>query len=347
MKKTSLKDIAQAVGVSTTLVSYVLNNKKENRIGRDVAQKIREVAKSLNYRPNQIAKSLKTSKTNTLGLIVADIANPFFSALARIIEDEADKENYTVIFGSSDENPQKCRKLITTLLNRQVDGLLIAPPAGTESQLLDLQKQGVPFVLVDRYFPALETNYVALDNFQAMYKGVQQLIDSGYQRIGLVTFETPLFHIHERSRGYESALRDNHIVLHEEWHQVIDLIKLESDVNKAIQLLTTGPNAVEAIIFTTNTLSLHGLKYIKSLPIRVPDDLAVICFDETEAYDLFYTPLPFIKQPSAEIGKQATNLLIKELATEHQLTQINLPASLIMPDSASVIPSTSQPLSTV
>lgn len=339
MKKTSLKDIAQSVGVSTALVSYVLNNKKENRISKEVAQKIREVAKALNYRPNQIAKSLKTSKTNTLGLIVADIANPFFSSLARIIEDEADKANYTVIFGSSDENPQKCRKLITTLLNRQVDGLIIAPPAGTESQLLDLQRQGVPFVLVDRYFPALKTNYVALDNFQAMYMGVQQLIDSGYQRIGLVTFKTPLFHIHERTRGYQSALNDHSIDQHEDWVQVVDLKSLTSDVNKAIAMLTTGPDPVEAILFTTNTLSLCGLKYIKTLPIRVPDDLAVVCFDETEAYDLFYTPLPYIKQPSVEIGQQATQLLINALTTADKLTRINLKASLVLSYQSSPLPS--------
>ena len=338
MKKTSLKDIAQAVGVSTALVSYVLNNKKENRINKKVAQKIREVAKALHYRPNQIAKSLKTSKTNTLGLIVADIANPFFSTLARIIEDEADKENYTVIFGSSDENPQKCRKLITTLLNRQVDGLLIAPPAGAESQLLDLQRQGIPFVLVDRYFPGLKTNYVVLDNHQAMYLGVQHLIRAGYRRIGLITFKTSLFHIHERTRGYQSALNDQSIPQHEDWLQVVDLNRFEADISQALQTLTTGPAPVDAIIFTTNTLSLQALRLLKSSPIRVPDDLAIICFDETDTYDLFYAPLPYIRQPSAEIGKVATRLLIKSLTTSDQFTQVNLEATLVAPDSLDFAP---------
>src|SRR6187397_2892525 len=107
LKKISLKDIANQVGVSTALVSYVLNNQKEGRINKEVAQKIRDTAKRLNYRTNQVAKSLKTNKTYTIGLIVADISNPFFSSLARIIEDEADQNNYTVIFGSSDESPAK------------------------------------------------------------------------------------------------------------------------------------------------------------------------------------------------------------------------------------------------
>src|SRR6478752_7101985 len=147
-KKASLKDIADKVGVSTALVSYVLNNKKEGRIKKSVADRIRTVATELNYRTNQIAKSLKTNKTFTIGLIVSDIANPFSSSLARIIEDEADKSGYTVIFGSSDEDAQKSQKLIDTFVNRQVDGLIIAPVDNSIEQIKYLEQEGIPFVLV-------------------------------------------------------------------------------------------------------------------------------------------------------------------------------------------------------
>ena len=164
-KKVSLKDIAQKVGVSTALVSYVLNNKKQGRISKAVAQKIRDAALQMNYRANQIAKSLKTNKTQTIGLIVADIANPFFSGLARIIEDEADKTNYTVIFGSSDENAEKSLKLIDTFINRQVDGLILAAGENGEGHIKYLQQQEVPLVLIDRYFPGINNSYIALDNY--------------------------------------------------------------------------------------------------------------------------------------------------------------------------------------
>ena len=149
---------------------------------------------------NQIAKSLKTNRTYTIGLIVADISNPYFSGLARIIEDEADKRNYTVIIGSSDENPGKFEKLIETFTGRKVDGLLIAATAGTEDQLRQLQEQKVPFVLVDRYFPGISSNYVGLDNYNASYKAVQHLAEKGRKRIGLITYDTQLFHINERKR---------------------------------------------------------------------------------------------------------------------------------------------------
>ncbi len=329
-KRTSLKDIAGAVGVSITLVSYVLNNKKENRINKAVAQKIREVAKALNYQPNQIAKSLKTNKTRTLGLIVADIANPFSASLARIIEDEADRQQYTVLFGSSDEKAQKGQKLIDTFLNRQVDGLLIAATEGMEPQIADLQQRGIPFVLIDRYFPHLRTSYVALNNYQAIYTAVQHLIDSGYRRIGMVTFNSSLFHISERARGYQSALNDNNIPFQKRWLKEVRVDNLIGDVAKAFRELRTGQQPVEAIVFTSNSLSLLGLKQIKLLDIRVPQELAVVGFDETEAYDLFYAPLTFIRQPLQAMGQLATKVLLETLATPGQITQANLDATLVI-----------------
>src|SRR5690606_11324084 len=127
-KRVSIKNIAEAAGVSTALVSYVLNNKeKEARVGKEIAIKIREIAKELGYQPNQRAKSLKSGLSYIIGLIVADISNPYFANIARTVEDEAKKNNYTVIFGSSDENAEKSRDLIDVLINRQVDGFIIAP----------------------------------------------------------------------------------------------------------------------------------------------------------------------------------------------------------------------------
>lgn len=330
MKKTSLKDIAQAVGVSTALVSYVLNNQKKNRISQEIAQKIRQVAQAMNYQPNQIAQSLKTNRTRTLGLIVADIANPFSSSLARIIEDEADQHNYTVIFGSSDENAQKCQKLITTFLNRQVDGLLIAPPEGSEAQIAELQQRGTPFVLIDRCFPHLKTNYVTLDNYQAIYSAVQHLIDQGYQRIGMVTFKTALFHINERARGYQNALSDYRLSFRKSWLKAVSVDNPGAEAGRAVQELTTGRNPVEALVFASNTLTLAGLKRLNVANVRVPDDVAVVGFDETEAYDLFYAPPTYIRQPLPEIGQLATRMLLEALAANNRTTQANVAATLVV-----------------
>jgi len=333
MKKVSLKDIASRVGVSTALVSYVLNNQKEGRINKNVAQKIRDTAKQLNYRSNLAARSLKTNKTFTIGLIVADISNPFFSALARIIEDEADHNNYTVIFGSSDENIKKSEKLIETLLSRQVDGLILAPPENSESQIQCLIQEDIPFVLIDRYFPAIKTNYVAIDNYKAGHEAVKHFIDTGRKKIGMITYESSIFTLKERTRGYHTAIKEQGIPFNKNWLKQLNTDNIKKLVAGAIDELISGSQPVDAILFSSNTLAASGLKHINSLGIKVPDELAIITFDETEALDLFYAPLTYIKQPLQEMGQMATKILLKSIGKSNEPVQLNIEAKLVIRES--------------
>ena len=332
-KKVSLKDIAQKVGVSTALVSYVLNNKKEGRISKEVTQRIKEAAKELNYRTNQIARSLKTNKTFTLGLIVADIANTFWSNLARIIEDEAGKFDYTVLFGSSDENAEKSLKLMNVLINHQVDGLIIAPAENSLSQLVFLQENEIPFVLIDRYFPEINTNYVAIDNYKAAFTLVKHVIDKGYRRIGLITFKTHLFHLQERKRGYTEALKESKNAAKKSWIKEVSMNNTKEEVEKAIDSLLSLPDPVDVILFASNYLSIFGLKHIVTLPIKVPNDLAIISFDESDAADLFYAPLTHMKQPLKEMGQLATRILLESIEKNNKITKINLEPDLVIRES--------------
>ncbi|MEP6952256.1 MAG: substrate-binding domain-containing protein [Ginsengibacter sp.] len=332
-KKVCQKDIAQKVGVSTALVSYVLNNLKEGRISKAVAQKIRDTAKELNYRTNQIAKSLKTNKTFTIGLIVADISNPFFSSLARIIEDEADKKNYTVIFGSSDENAQKSWKLINTLVDRQVDGFIIAPAENTESNLTYLKDHGIPFVLIDRYFPRIECNQVVIDNYKAAYTAVQHMIDGGNKRIGMVTFNSTLYNMNERKRGYLGALKENNIAFEKDWCKEIFFGDTKTNVEKAIHDLLSLSQPVDSLLFASNILATYGLKYIQATVTRVPGDLAIVSFDQMDSSDLFYAPLTYLKQPIQEMGEMATKMLLQHIEEEKDVEQVNLEATLVIRDS--------------
>ncbi|MBC7889528.1 MAG: LacI family DNA-binding transcriptional regulator [Ferruginibacter sp.] len=332
IKKICLKDIAEKVGVSTALVSYVLNNKKEGRIKKSVAQRIREVAMELNYHTNQIAKSLKTSKTFTIGLIVADISNPFSSSLARIIEDEADKNNYTVIFGSSDESLLRSNKLVDTFLNRQVDGLIIAPGEDAASQIFSLRQQRIPFVLVDRYFPDIKTNYVALDNYKASCSAIQHLVNCGFKRIGMISLNTPLFNIQERKRGYIDALQNSGINFDKRRLIEIDYDndKMETSVKNAINILLAPGHPIDALLFATNAIATHGLRHINALQIKVPESLALATFDKTDALDLFYAPITYINQPLQEMGRLATKILLEAIEGNTSITQLNLPAELVI-----------------
>lgn len=330
-KKVSLKDIANAVGVSTALVSYVLNNKKEGRISKAVAEKIRTTAMSMNYRANQIARSLKISKTNTIGLVLADISNPFSAALARVIEDAANKYGYTVIFGSSDENPEKYRKILDALINRQADGLILSPPEHAETQVRDLQRQQIPFVLIDRYFPGIETSYVVLDNFKAAYDATLHLINMGYSRIGMINYESSLFHLRERSRGYQTALAENNIKPRKNYLQLVQSNNIKDDTEKAVEKFLSATETAEALLFGSNIIAMHAVKYINSKKIKVPQDIALVCFDETDAFDLFYAPLSCIRQPVKEMGELAVELLLQQIDNNNPtIKQLSLDGELIV-----------------
>ncbi len=333
MKKVSLKDIANKVGVSTALVSYVLNNQKEGRIRKEVAQKIRDTAKQLNYRANLTARSLKTKRTFTIGLVVADISNPFFSALARIIEDAADRDNYTVIFGSSEESHKKSAKLIETFLDRQVDGLIISPPENSEQQIESLMGENCPFVLIDRYFPRLKTNYVAIDNHHAAFEAVKHFIEKGRKRIGMITYKSSIFTIAERARGYKTALAEAGFSFEKKWLKELNGTDFINSVEKAIDDLLQPTGGIDALLFGSNTIAVAGLKHLNSIGVKVPGELAIISFDETEAFDLFYAPLTYIKQPLQEMGEIATRILLDQICKKGECTQLNMPATLITRES--------------
>ncbi|MEI6679853.1 MAG: LacI family DNA-binding transcriptional regulator [Mariniphaga sp.] len=316
MKKTSLSDIAKHLGVSKTLVSFVLNGKgKEFRISEEICKKVLDIAKELNYQPNRIAQGLRTGKTNTIGLIIADIANPFFGILGREIEKEAARHGYSVIFCSSDENPDKSKQQIAMLQQSQVDGYIISPPKNSEDQIRALAKGSVPFVLIDRYFPEIECNYIVVDNFDAAYNATKHLLSMGRKRIANITVNLDLVNMIERAAGYRQALKDAAIEVDENLIKVLPFSHDNKDVARAIKELVGKPdhNKVDAILFSTSKLGINGIESISSLGLKIPDDIAIVSFDNPDAYKICISPVTVINQPLKEIGKTAVQILLNEL----------------------------------
>ncbi|MEO1012094.1 MAG: substrate-binding domain-containing protein [Bacteroidota bacterium] len=337
-RQVSLKDIAKEVGVSIATVSYVLSKGKDSRVSEAMSAKIREVAKRLNYQPNIIAQSLKSGTTNTIGLILADISNPFFANLARVMEDEAAKLNYTVIFGSSDEKAAKSRQLIDFLSSRQVDGFIIAPSEGSEEQIQYLQQQDIPVVLIDRFFPKTPTDYVIIDNYESSYRVVKELVRSGHQRVGMLAYTDRLFHMQERIRGYKAVLQDNGFLDKPEHLCEISYEDGKKEVQEAIDRMLAADDPIDSIFFATNTLAIHGLKHLGKLNLRVPNDIAVVSFDEGEAFDFYYCPLTHVRQPLEEMGKAAVQSLWNRIKNPDIPQQaISLPADVMVRKSSSAI----------
>jgi LacI family transcriptional regulator len=309
-KRVSLRDIAEKVGVSIALVSYVLNGReKEMRVGSEVVKKIRKAARELNYQPNQIARSLRMQSTKTLGMIVADIANPFFGSLARIIENEAMKFGYTVVVGSSDENPLQSESLVTVFMNRQVDGFIITPAEGSEQQIRQLLDSQVPVVLLDRYFPGIDASHVVLDNRKASFDATTHMLSHGTRHITMVAYQQNLSQMEDRIGGYEDAM------LHHGLGKAIQVEKIrkehiQEDMRKMFDELSPGSRPGTGLIFANKALALAGLYCIRQQSLKVPGDIDFIGYDGGEAFDLFSPPLTFIRQPVTQMGKSAFSILM-------------------------------------
>ncbi|TWP24818.1 LacI family transcriptional regulator [Apibacter muscae] len=312
MKKASIKDVALKAEVSTALVSYVMNNKHINRISKETAERVRQAAKELNYRPNKIAQSLKSNKTNTIALLVADISNPFASQIARIIEDETSKRGYAVLIGSSDENPEKLQQLIEVFLNRQVDGFIIIPVINSENSIKELIKTKIPVVLIDRYFNDVQVPVITTNNYGISYQSIEYLIKTGKKNIGILVYDVELAHLKERIKGYRRALEDRGLPFRDENIKFINEKNIQAEVEKAMdELLKNNNNSIDAIFFTTNKLAIAGLKNIVKRDIKIPQEIAILTFDESEAFEVFNPPLTYIKQPLQEISKESVEILMQ------------------------------------
>lgn len=316
MKKVSISDIARKAGVSVSTVSFVMNDKAvKMRISREVIERVENVAREMGYRPNQLARGLRTGKTKTIGLIVENISNAFFATLAKTIEDEAKKYDYKVVYCSTDNDEVKARELINMLSQRQVDGYIITPTPQLAGEILKLQAENKPVVLIDRYFPEhREIPAVLVDNREGVSKGAEYLIGKGYRKIALVTIEADMAHMKDRLSGYYDVLRKRGIAIDE---RQVKVVPYHADREVALgmigELLEGAGTEIDAVFFLTNYLGVLGIEAIKKKQLKIPDQLAVLCFDDNDVFRLYTPTISVIRQPIESIGQEAMFALIARL----------------------------------
>jgi len=315
----SLKDVAAAAGVSTSLVSFVLNGKQQQyRVNKDVAEKVKRIAKELDYKPNGLAKSLRNGTSKTIGVVVSDISNQFFAGIARHIESATEEQGYMALFASSDENAIKMKNQVERMLSKEVDGIILVPCEGSEDTVQYLMNQNVPFVLLDRYFPELKTNYLCLNNSLAGIDATKSLIAEGYKKITFVGYDINLSHMMGRIEGYKEAMCDNNL------SDLIDVRfvdpgnVVESSRQIVSEIVESG---VEALIFATNTIAVNCLYHIQEKNIKVPKDLGIVGFDSDAAFDFFYAPLSCIRQPLELMATKAVEILIDNINSKIGILQ--------------------------
>ncbi len=330
MKKVTIRDVAREAGVSVTLVSFVMNAKmgKDGRldcpVNPDTAERVLQVAKRLGYRRNNAAASLRSGRSHSIAVIVSDIANPFFAEICRNIENIAYKAGYTVIFASSEENPQKLSHLVETMVGYNVEGLIVAPCLGGEPALARALSIGIPTVLIDRNMPGDEFGRVLVDNVDAGKMATKYLIHQGFGKIEMFTYKSGVTSLTDREVGYtmameEAGLKDDvriHKIEYETEAAKKDVIEIFRDAVK---------RGTEAFILPTKRIAMYGFNALNVLGLNLPKDFSFVCFDESDVYELNKPVVPHIIQPLAEIAIKSFDLLQKMIdgkATEEEKTSL-------------------------
>lgn len=316
-EKTNIKDISQKTGLSISTVSRVLNGKsKQYRIGKKSQKIIEEAAKELNYTPNYFAANLKSGKTNTIGLIIPSLNNPFFATIASNINKELRKHNYTAIIADSNEDIEIEKRELNQFVSQNVEGLIIVPCGSEKDHIKQIYDQGLPLILIDRYFEDLDIPYVSTDNYDGAIKATKLLIENGHSAITCIQGLKESIPNQKRVEGFKYAMKEAGI-------DTINVVGDDFSVQNGFletKLLLQKKERPSAIFTLSNTIAMGCIKALKQENIRVPQDISLITFDNHEYLDYLATPITSIAQPVEDICKIAMKYLLSKLSKQKETT---------------------------
>ena len=308
-KAASIYDVARESGVSVFTVSAVINNKAHVR--KKLRERVESVIQKLNYRPNLVARSLAKQKTHTIGMIVPDIANPFFPMVVRGAEDAAQKHGYNLLLCNSDDNIDKEERAVELLLSKRVDGILLTKAAGDFPPTLRkmVQEVNIPFVLDMRTYSKLTKDAVITDDWQGAYDAVRHLARSGRRRIGLISGPLKVSNAKSRWQGFHDALKAEGIPYDVELVVEGDY-RIESGFRAGQTLLSRRPDG----IYVANYLMTIGLlKAAEEMGLRCPEDFGLVSFDDYPWLGIFHPRLTTVELPKHQLGSESAELLIRRI----------------------------------
>ncbi|KRF51172.1 LacI family transcriptional regulator [Bacillus sp. Soil768D1] len=309
---TTIYDIAKKANVSPMTVSRVINNK--GNISEKTREKVEAVIKELNYIPNSAAQSLNIKKTKLLSLIITDITNPFFTKVARGAADKANQMGYQLILCNTDENYEKESEYINALISKRVDGVIIAPTGDQSTKnLKKLIKNRIPFTLIDRQIEDVSCDRVLGDNYEGTKLLLQHLIDYGHKRIAMVHGPLTISTSKERYQAYIETLKINDLKIDPAF-LVETHYKQEKQWNGIAHLVNVSPADRPTAIFAANNfIAIKIIKSLREKKIKVPEDIAVVCFDDLELFSDFDPFLTVSSQPAYDFGYLGTQLVIERV----------------------------------
>jgi len=305
--KTTIYDVAKAAGVSIATVSKVINGK--GRISEQTRKKVLQVIERLNYQPNVIASALTGKSTYTIGLLIPDLANPFFSELARNIEDRGHELGYNLFICSTDYDPQKERNYVELMKRKNVDGIILASGFEQENNLKALLEEQFPVSVVARDFPGLPVNTVCIDDFHGGYEAASHLIGLGHKKIAIIARNVRSNR--ERMRGYAQAMKDHRIHYDYPFEYVKESNVASGKYVADKYLRSSDPPT--AIFACNDLLAIGAIQAAKEHGLKVPEDLSIVGFDDTVFASITEPPLTTVAQPIKKMGQEAMNVMINEI----------------------------------
>lgn len=318
MNNTTIKDIAKELNISTATVSRVLNN--SGYASKQVKERVLEAAKKLNYQPNAIARSLKKHQTNTIGIVIPDISNPFFMKISRGIEDIVLPKGYNLIFASGDENPKKEKKMLQVLFEKRVDAIVIATSGDNEESIRKIKNAGVPVILVDRKIKNdCELDYVVEDNIEGAYQLTKYLLQQGHIRIGVVNGSQEVSTGYERFEGYNKAMAEHGVLSAPEL--IYDGVFTTEGGFKAAEYFLNLPEMPTAILSFNNVMTFGVLLKLAESGIANFEDLIIASYGENDPAQLIQKPkIISVKQSPYDMGVRVGEILLDRLVNNDETT---------------------------
>lgn len=329
----TIKDIAKLAGVSHPVVSRALRG--QPGVAKKTVERIKKIADELGYEPNVAAQSLKTGSSHTIGIIVPDISIPYYASICSYVERKALEKNYYLIMCSSIRDPLLEDKLIQTLLNRQISGLIIASRSPHSNKISSLKNKGVPFVLLDIYMKHIKSSYVVSDNEKGSQELTEYLIGKGHEKIAYFSrLGEEITSIKERELGYEKALNKHGIPKDRNLIRTIDLNNLEETIRENLEDIITNKLAT-AIYSGDSGITMRIYKYLEEMKVKIPDEIALVSFDNIHVFELLNPPITAMAQNEEQLGYETARILLDHLEDKDASIEcVKIPTLLIERHSA-------------
>ncbi|MBM3300897.1 MAG: LacI family DNA-binding transcriptional regulator [Deltaproteobacteria bacterium] len=316
-QRVTQQDIADYVGVSRATVSAVVN--RTRYVSPELREKILAAIEELGYVPDIVARSMKTNRTMTIGLVLPNILSPIWATIARGVEDVARKAGFSTIFYDTDEQIERMKDGLRKLHEQRVDGVILAPCGNCADVVSQhMSRIGTPLVLVDRYLEDFELDTVFSDSETGTYEAIGHLLETGRRRVAIITLSLGISTGRDRLRGYERALKDHDMPIDAKLIVVGGRGEEEGYHGTRQLLMLPEEQQPDALFVSSHLMSIGALKAIREKDLQIPEDIAVIGFDDLPWMPLMASPLTVVSQPAYEMGAQAAEILMARLTEQEE-----------------------------